>query len=48
MTTFRYDAEILTRYPTVVGGAILARRMTTLFLVGLMQRIRQFQAENIS
>jgi len=28
MTTFRYDAEILTRYPTVVGGVILARRMT--------------------
>src|SRR6516162_10999010 len=27
MTTFQYDAEILTRYPTVVGGVILARRM---------------------
>lgn len=28
MTVFRYDTEILTRYPTVVGGVILARRMT--------------------
>jgi DNA/RNA-binding domain of Phe-tRNA-synthetase-like protein len=28
MTVFQYDAEILTRYPTVVGGVILARRMT--------------------
>ncbi len=28
MTTFQYDAEILTRYPTVVGGVILARHMT--------------------
>jgi DNA/RNA-binding domain of Phe-tRNA-synthetase-like protein len=28
MTEFQYDAEILTRYPTVVGGVILARRMT--------------------
>jgi DNA/RNA-binding domain of Phe-tRNA-synthetase-like protein len=28
MTVFKYDAEILTRYPTVVGGVILARRMT--------------------
>ena len=27
MTTFQYDAAILTRYPTVVGGVILARRM---------------------
>ena len=27
MTAFRYDAEILTRYPTVVGGVILARHM---------------------
>src|SRR6266487_1289759 len=27
MTAFRYDSEILTRYPTVVGGVILARRM---------------------
>jgi DNA/RNA-binding domain of Phe-tRNA-synthetase-like protein len=28
MTVFQYDAEILTRYPTVVGGVILARHMT--------------------
>ncbi len=28
MTVFQYDAEILTRYPTVVGGVILARCMT--------------------
>ena len=28
MTVFQYDNEILTRYPTVVGGLILARRMT--------------------
>jgi DNA/RNA-binding domain of Phe-tRNA-synthetase-like protein len=27
MTTFQYDAKILTRYPNVVGGVILARRM---------------------
>ena len=28
MTAFLYDTEILTRYPTVVGGVILAQRMT--------------------
>ena len=28
MTVFRYDAEILARYPGVVGGVILARGMT--------------------
>jgi DNA/RNA-binding domain of Phe-tRNA-synthetase-like protein len=28
MTAFQYDAEILTRYPAVVGGIVLARRMT--------------------
>ena len=28
MTVFQYDAEILTRYPTVVGAVILARCMT--------------------
>src|SRR6266700_3859822 len=28
MTVFQYDTEILTRYPTVVGGVILARCMT--------------------
>ncbi len=28
MTTFRYDADILTRYHSVVGGVILARGMT--------------------
>src|SRR6266581_4729823 len=28
MTVLQYDAEILTRYPTVVGGVILARCMT--------------------
>ncbi len=28
MTTFQYDANILTRYSTVVGGVILAHGMT--------------------
>jgi DNA/RNA-binding domain of Phe-tRNA-synthetase-like protein len=28
MTVFQYDTQILTRYPTVVGGVILARGMT--------------------
>ncbi len=28
MTVFHYDTEILTRYPTVVGGVILAQGMT--------------------
>ena len=28
MTAFQYDAEILTRYPTITGGVILARCMT--------------------
>jgi DNA/RNA-binding domain of Phe-tRNA-synthetase-like protein len=28
MTAFQYDTDILTRYPTVVGGVILARGMT--------------------
>src|SRR6266536_5864677 len=28
MAAFQYDTGILTRYPTVVGGVILARRMT--------------------
>src|SRR5690242_17558996 len=28
MTAFQYDTGILTRYPTVVGGVILAQEMT--------------------
>ena len=28
MSTFRYDPDLLTRYPSVVGGVILASRMT--------------------
>ena len=28
MTVFQYDTGILTRYPTVVGGVILAQGMT--------------------
>ncbi len=28
MAVFQYDTDILTRYPTVVGGVILAQGMT--------------------
>ena len=28
MSTFRYDADILARYPNVIGGVILAHRIT--------------------
>ena len=28
MTVFKYDTGILIRYPTIVGGVILARGMT--------------------